>query len=98
MIQSIIDIYRKKTEKYELIAKSYNFIPIRGGSYMSLVKNAVDPTKGDLDKFEIRRRIRSYFKNKPYLSFYFVDYLQVVPELGSWILLARATIKGFSAA
>ena len=32
---------------------------------MSLVKNAVDPTKGDLKKFEIRRRIRSYVKNKP---------------------------------
>jgi len=32
---------------------------------MSLVKNAVDPTKGDLDKFEIRRRIRSYVKNGP---------------------------------
>ena len=56
---------QKKTEKYELIAKSYDFIRIRGGSYMSLVKNAVDPTKGDLDKFEIRRRIRSYVKNKP---------------------------------
>jgi len=38
MIQSIIDIYRKKkqkkTEKYELIAKSYDFIRTRYGSYM----------------------------------------------------------------
>ena len=48
-----------------MIAKSYDFIRTRCGSYMSLVKNAVDPTKGDLDKFEIRRRIRSYVKNKP---------------------------------
>ena len=36
---------------------------------MSLVKNAVDPTKGDLKKFEIRRRIRSYVKNNPQDSY-----------------------------
>ena len=47
--------FRKKTEKYELIAKSNDFLFV----------SEADPTQGDFNTFDIRRRIRPYVKNGP---------------------------------